>query len=318
MEITGRDEEAGARPEAEALTSERRQLANLAYRLLGSLTEAEDAVQEAYARWFAQPVDRRTAVANPAAWLTTVVSRICLDQLRSARVRRERYVGEWIPEPVPARAEWGALSDGSTAADPADHITLDESVEMAFLVVLDAMTPAERVAFMLHDVFRVPFDEVAEIVGRTPGACRELASSGRRRVAAARAGSAGARRRSAIVGEFRRAWQAKDVDALVRILDPSVIASADGGGRAMASPTPVQGHRQVAEFLVQLADLADRLDLRERTVNGQPGLVAMSGSQVLTVYAFDIDESHIRHIWAIRNPDKLRAWSSGRPRSPRA
>ncbi|MBY8344028.1 RNA polymerase sigma factor SigJ [Streptomyces sp. KC 17012] len=311
MDSTGGNEGALARgDEDEPLMSERRNLANLAYRLLGSLTEAEDAVQEAYARWFAQPAERRTAVANPAAWLNTVVSRICMDQLRSARMRRERYVGEWIPEPLPARAEWSALSHGSTATDPADHITLDESVEMAFLVVLDSMTPAERVAFMLHDVFRVPFNEVAEIVGRTPGACRELASSGRRRVAAARTREAGAPGRSAIVGEFRQAWQAKDVDALVRLLDPSVVAIADGGGRAMASPVPVQGHLRVAEFLVHLAELAGRLDLLERTVNGQPGLVAVNGGQVLTVYAFDIGEDRIRRIWAIRNPDKLRSWGS--------
>jgi hypothetical protein len=176
--------------------------------------------------------------------------------------------------------------------------------------VLDAMTPAERVAFMLHDVFRVPYNEVAEIVGRAPGACRQLASSGRRRVAAARTGGAGARRRSAIVGEFRQAWQAKDVDALVRLLDPSVVAIGDGGGRAMALPVPLQGHRQVAEFLVRLADLAGRLDLLERTVNGQPGLVAVNGSQVLTVYAFDVEDSRIRRVWAIRNPDKLRSWGS--------
>ncbi|MDQ0787918.1 RNA polymerase sigma factor (sigma-70 family) [Streptomyces sp. B3I7] len=310
MDITGGNEDAPAHLADERLMAERRNLANIAYRLLGSLTEAEDAVQEAYTRWFAQPVERRDAIANPAAWLTTVVSRICMDQLRSARMRRERYVGEWIPEPLPARAEWSELSHGSTARDPADDITLDESVEMAFLVVLDSMTPAERVAFMLHDVFRVPFNEVAEIVGRTPGACRELASSGRRRVAAARTRGVRARRRSAIVGEFRQAWQAKDVDALVRLLDPSVVAIADGGGRAMASPVPVQGHLRVAELLVHLAGLAGRLDLLERTVNGQPGLVAVNGSEVLTVYAFDIDESRIRRIWAIRNPDKLQSWGS--------
>lgn len=308
MENTDGNDGAPAGPGDEPLLSERRNLANLAYRLLGSLTEAEDAVQEAYARWFAQSAERRAAVTNPAAWLTTVVSRVCMDQLRSARLRRERYVGEWIPEPVPARAEWPGMSHGSTARDPADHITLDESVEMAFLVVLDSMTPAERVAFMLHDVFRVPFNEVAEIVGRTPGACRELASSGRRRVAAARTGGARARQRSVVVGEFRQAWQAKDMDALVRLLDPSVVAVADGGGRVAASPTPLRGHLQVAEFLVRLAGLAGRLDLRERTVNGQPGLVAMDGDQVLSVYAFDIEESRILRIWAVRNPDKLRPW----------
>lgn len=306
MKITGRDGEPPVRPDGDLFDSERGVLANVAYRLLGSLTEAEDAVQEAYARWFALSEARREGIASPGAWLTTVVSRICLDQLRSARVRRERYVGAWIPEPLPVRAEWSGLSLGSTADDPADHITLDESVEMAFLVVLDAMTPAERVAFMLHDVFRVPFREVAEIVGRTPGACRELASAGRRRVAAARSRGAGAPRRAAIVRDFRRAWQAKDVDALVKLLDPSIVAVADGGGRAMASPVPVRGPEAVAEFLVRLAGLAGRLDLVERTVNGQLGLVAMKGGNVLTVYAFGIDDDHIQRIWAIRNPDKLR------------
>lgn len=169
MKITGGRDEPTARPDDHLLEPERRALANVAYRLLGSLTEAEDAVQEAYTRWLSLPEARRDAISSPGAWLTTVVSRICLDQLRSARVRRERYVGEWIPEPLPVRAEWSELPLGSMARDPADHITLDESVEMAFLVVLDSMTPAERVAFMLHDVFRVPFGEVAEIVGRTPG-----------------------------------------------------------------------------------------------------------------------------------------------------
>ncbi|MFI6660652.1 RNA polymerase sigma factor SigJ [Streptomyces sp. NPDC050523] len=309
MKTTGGRHQPPARPDDQVLESERRALANVAYRLLGSLTEAEDAVQEAYTRWFALPETRREAISSPGAWLTTVVSRICLDQLRSARVRRERYVGEWIPEPLPVRAEWSELSLGSVANDPADHITLDESVEMAFLVVLDSMTPAERVAFMLHDVFRVPFSEVAGIVGRTPGACRELASAGRRRVAAARNRGAPAPRRAAIVRDFRQAWQAKDVDALVRLLDPSVVAVADGGGRAMASPVPVQGRQAVAEFLVRLAGLADRLDLLERTVNGQPGLVAMKDHDVLTVYAFDIDGDHIQRIWAIRNPDKLRPWA---------
>ena len=150
-------------PGLHAVMSERRQLINLAYRLLGSLADAEDVVQETYARWYAMTPRQQEAIASPGAWLTTVAGRVCLDQLRSARVRRERYVGQWIPEPLPERAEWAG------AADPADRITLDESVTMAFLVVLEAMTPAERVAFVLHDVFRYSFAEVAVIVGRTPG-----------------------------------------------------------------------------------------------------------------------------------------------------
>lgn len=158
-------------PAPSVIAGERRRLINLAYRLLGSLAEAEDAVQETYARWYAMPRRRQEAVESPAAWLTTVAGRICLDVLGSARVRREAYVGAWIPEPLPDRTEWfsgRAVGAGAESADPADQITLDESVDMAFLVVLEAMTPAERVAFILHDVFRYPFAEIAEIVDRTP------------------------------------------------------------------------------------------------------------------------------------------------------
>src|SRR5690348_3713760 len=156
--------------------SERRQLINLAYRMLGSLADAEDAVQETYARWYALSPEQQAAIESPGAWLSKVASRVCLDMLGSARARRERYVGEWLPEPIPAPEE---------SADPADRVTLDESVNMAFLVVLESMTPAERVAFILHDVFRYPFADVADIVGRSPAACRQLATSARRRIRAA-------------------------------------------------------------------------------------------------------------------------------------
>src|SRR6185437_8336589 len=140
-----------------------RQLINLAYRLLGSLAEAEDAVQEAYARWYGLSPQRQQAIESPGAWLTTVASRICLDLLRSARSRHERYPGAWLPEPLPEPAEWGsggpAGATAGSAGDPADRVTLDESVSMAFLVVLESMTPAERVAFVLHDVFCYSFAE---------------------------------------------------------------------------------------------------------------------------------------------------------------
>jgi RNA polymerase sigma-70 factor (ECF subfamily) len=164
-------------PGLSAIMSERRQLINLAYRLMGSLADAEDVVQETYARWYAMSRQQQQAIESPGAWLTTVASRICLDLLGSARARRERYVGEWIPEPLPEPAEWASGQPGGATADPADRVTLDESVTMAFLVVLESMTPAERVALVLHDVFRYSFAEVAGIVGRTPGACRQLASS---------------------------------------------------------------------------------------------------------------------------------------------
>src|SRR5271166_2837259 len=199
--------------------SERRQLINLAYRLLGSLAEAEDAVQETYARWYAMSRQQQEAIESPGAWLTTVASRICLDLLGSARARRERYVGEWIPEPLPDPAEWIRGRPGGTPADPADRVTLDESVSMAFLVVLETMTPAERVALILHDVFGYSFAEVAHITGRTAAACRQLASSARRRIRVSQPPVTPTASQAIIVRDFKRAWEAKDIDALMGLLD---------------------------------------------------------------------------------------------------
>jgi RNA polymerase sigma-70 factor (ECF subfamily) len=247
-------------------------------------------------------------IENPAAWLTKVASRICLDQLRSARARRERYVGEWIPEPLPESTEWHTGPSGS--ADPADRVTLDESVSMAFLVVLDAMTPAERVAFILHDVFRYPFPEVAEIVGRTPAACRQLASSARRRVREAEHPAAPSARRAELIREFKAAWEATDITALVNLLDPEVTAVADGGGIVSASLEPVRGGVDVAQYFADLPVFRLGRTLLERTVNGQPGLVIQFEGVTETVIAFDVAGDHITNIWAIRNPEKLNPWQS--------
>ncbi|MBB5786369.1 RNA polymerase sigma factor SigJ [Jiangella mangrovi] len=301
-------------PSLKAIMSERRQLINLAYRLLGSLADAEDVVQETYTRWYAMSEERRDAVETPAAWLTTVASRICLDLLGSARVRRESYVGDWIPEPVPDRTEWsGGPSSGATAepADPADRVTLDESISMAFLVVLDAMTPAERVAFVLHDVFRYPFAEVADVVGRSPAACRQLASSARRRIRDAQPSAAAvttSTRRAELVRDFKEAWAAKDIQALVGLLDPSATAVADGGGLVTALG-PVDGGAQIARALVELLEGAPELTMLERTVNGQPGLVLQEDRVTATVLAFDVAGDRITHVWAVRNPEKLRPWT---------
>ena len=201
------------RPDAglSAIISERRQLINLTYRLLGSLAEAEDAVQETYARWYAMSREQQESIESPGAWLTTVASRICLNLLGSARARRETYVGDWIPEPLPEPGERiGGGPGGGAAVDPADRVTLDESVSMAFLVVLESMTPAERVALILHDVFRYSFAEVAEIVGRTPAACRQLASSARRRLSASSlAPPPPAANQARVIRAFKAAWEAQ-------------------------------------------------------------------------------------------------------------
>ena len=302
----------GPDPGLTAVMGERRQLINLAYRLLGSLADAEDVVQETYARWYAMSGRQQDAIESPGAWLTTVASRICLDLLGSARARRERYVGEWIPEPLPEPAEWPGGQPGGTTPDPADRVTLDESVSMAFLVVLESMTPAERVAFVLHDVFRYSFAEVGQIVGRTPAACRQLASSGRRRVRASQAQPAQAPRQARLVSDFKRAWEAKDINALIGLLDPGATVTADGGGLVSAHLRPIEGAEQIARYLVDLASRASgNLTFLERTVNGQPGLVAQQDAVTVTVFAFDVPGDRITRIWAVRNPGKLRPWTTG-------
>ncbi|MFS8096889.1 RNA polymerase sigma factor SigJ [Lentzea alba] len=282
----------------DATLGERRHLINLAYRLLGTLAEAEDAVQEAYARWYALSEQQQSAIASPGAWLTTVTSRICLDVLGSARVRRERYVGQWIPEPLP-----------DPAADPADRVTLDESVTMAFLVALESMTPAQRVALVLHDVYRYSFAEVAEITGRTPGACRELASSARRRVSASKPPAAPAVRQVEVVRDFKNAWEAQDITALVGLLDPTAIFTADGGGLVATALDPIEGGAQIAQFLIAVATtVPGDFTMLERTVNGRPGLLIQQDGVTSSVYAFDFADDRITRVWAVRNPEKLRSW----------
>jgi len=297
-------------PIAETVAQERPRLTNLAYRLLGSLTDAEDAVQEAYARWFALISDQRDEIASPGAWLSTVTSRICLDVLGSARQRRERYVGEWVPEPVLPRGDWvGGRATGTGPPDPADQITLDESVSMAFLVVLEAMRAAERVAFVLHDVFRYPFAEVGEIVGRTPAACRQLASSARRRLRDSGAEPAALEDRdaraeqAAVVARFRRAWQTGDLDGLLQVLTEDAVTITDGGGKVRAQVGPVTGGTRVAEFL--LARRPDGLAVLEAPVNGRAGLVVQRDGVTVMAVAFAVVGERIRHIWAVLNPDKL-------------
>ena len=302
----------GSDPLLNAIMSERGQLLNVAYRLLGSLTEAEDAVQEAYARWYAMSRDQQDAIASPGAWLTTVASRICLDVLGSARARRERYVGEWVPEPLPTPTTWTtAGAAGGSPVDPADRVTLDESVNMAFLVVLESMTPAERVAFILHDVFHYPFADIAEIVGRTPAACRQLASSARHRIDDAQGPTTPSDQQARLVRGFKQAWDSMDIDALVQLLDPSATVIADGGGLASAVLRPLEGAEQIARYYINLARRKPGMTMHETVVNGQPGLIGQEDGVVVTVYAFAMSGARIKQIWAVRNPEKLHPWREG-------
>lgn len=285
-------------------------LMGVAYRMTGSVGDAENAVQDAYARWYGLTAARRAEVRSPTAWLVRVVSRLCLDLLGSARARRERYVGEWLPEPLPGGSPWTSHGpDGDT--DPADRVVLDDSVTMALLVVLDTMTPAERVVFVLHDVFAYPFADVAEIVDRSPAACRQLASSARRRVRTRAGRSANLAEHERVVDALRDAWQAGDVAGLLRVLDPDVVAVADGGGVVGAPPEPAEGAPAVARFLLDVHRRQPDLRLTTTTVNGRPGLVARapSGRLLAVVATANGPDGPIRRIWAIRNPDKLTAWT---------
>jgi len=195
-----------------------------------------------------------------------------------------------------------------------DRVTLDESVNMAFLVVLESMTPAERVVFILHDVFGYPFAEIAEIaeiVGRTPTACRQLATSARRRIRASQAPATATAQQASIVRAFKQAWLAGDIDALIGLLDPDATVIADDGGLVSVWLHRVEGGRQIARLVVDFAGRASDLTLLERTVNGQPGLVAQQVGVTVTVMAFDIADGRIKHIWAVVNPEKLRPWTTG-------
>jgi RNA polymerase sigma-70 factor (ECF subfamily) len=254
---------------------------------------------------------QQQGIESPAAWLTKVTGRICLDLLGSARVRRERYVGGWLPEPLPDHTEWLSEPHPAVADDPADQVTLDESVSMAFLVVLESMTPAERVAFVLHDVFGYPFADVAEIVGRTPAACRKLASSARHRIHAARTPVGPRAHQAGIVRDFKRAWEAKDIGALIRLLDPDAMMMTDGGGLATAALRPIQGREKVARYALGVADKTADVTILERNVNGQPGLVVQQADATVSVVAFTVTGNRITRIWAVRNPEKLRSWPTG-------
>jgi RNA polymerase sigma-70 factor (ECF subfamily) len=177
--------------------------------------------------------------------------------------------------------------------------------------MLDSMTPAERVAFILHDVFRYSFAEVAEIVGRTPAASRQLASSARRRIRAAQPPAAPTSGQAGIVRNFKQALEAGDIDALLNLLDPDATVIADGGGLVSTALHPIEGATQIARSLIRLARRLRKLTILERSVNGQPGLVVQRDGVTVTVLAFQVESDRIAHIWAVRNPNKLRSWTAG-------
>jgi len=287
----------GRAAEFEAL---RPRLLRVAYATLGSRAEAEDVVQEAWLR-----LARADAggIRDLGAWLTTVVGRLALDALGTARARRERYYGEWLPEPVV-----------DETADPADRVTLDEQVSLAMLRVLESLSPGERTAFVLHDVFGHSFDEVAEAVGRTPQAARQLASRARRHVEAGRPRFPATRdEQREVVSAFMAAALEGDVDGLLAVLDPEVTLRADGGGRVPTVRQPLHGAARVAQTLAGFARMQTGHG-RVVDVNGAPGLLVETTGGERSVFAFTVDGGRITAIDIVRNPDKLeRVPGSGRP-----
>jgi RNA polymerase sigma-70 factor, ECF subfamily len=276
----------------EAFAALRPHLERVAYSTLGSRAEAEDVVQEAWLRL--QRTDPGE-IRDLRAWLVTVVGRLALDALGSARARRERYVGEWLPEPV-------------VDADPADRVTLDDEVSLALLRVLERLSPAERTAFVLHDVFGYEFTEVADAVGRTPQATRQLASRARRHVEGERPRfPASPQQQREVVEAFAQATAGGDVDRLLALLDPEVVLRSDGGGRVSAARRPVEGAPKVAHMLVTLARKnAEGAHHALVAVNGLPGLLVERGED-RSVFAFTVDGGRITAIDIVRNPEKLGA-----------
>ncbi|WP_147796314.1 RNA polymerase sigma factor SigJ [Cellulomonas sp. Y8] len=293
--------------------AERRRLLAIGYRMLGTLAEAEDAVQETYVRWYRMTDAERAAVRNPQGWLTRVMSRVCLDVLGSARARRERYVGEWLPEPVPADLFSGVAGRSPAPADgdPADRVSLDEEVSTALLVVMEAMTPAERVAFVLHDVFALPFDEIAAVVGRSPAAVRQLATSARRRVRAHDADPGrGTREHDEVLAAFVAAAAGGDLAALTGLLDPSVTLRADGGGVVSAARRPVLGVDHVARFLLGIVRKRPSAVLAARRTGDGLAFALEDGGQVQALVNARVRGGLITDLWLQVNPGKLTTWSA--------
>jgi RNA polymerase sigma factor (sigma-70 family) len=275
---------------AERFERNRAHLRAVAYRMLGSQGEADDALQDSWLR-----VSRAGAedVQNIGGWLTTVVARVCLDMLRARRSRREEPLGLQFAEPA-------AADDGG--GDPEGELLLADSIGLALLIVLEALTPAERVAFVLHDMFAVPFEDVGDIVGRSPAAARQLASRARRRVQGADpVGDVDLRRQREIVDAFLAASRAGDLEGLIAVLDPDVVMRSDATGSAMGAESELPGSDAVVARFSGGARV-----LRPALLGGMPGLLWTQGGQVRVAFGFTIAQERIVRIDLIADPDRLR------------
>jgi len=296
MHVTESNREDVTMTDRDLLTEEfeehRARLRAVAYRMLGSPSEAEDAVQEAWLRLNRSDPD---AIANLPGWLTAVVARVSLDMLRTRRARHEDYVGTWLPEPVVA------VESGD---DPEHEALLADSVGLALLVVLEQLAPAERLAFVLHDMFAVPFEEIATIIDRTPAASRQLASRARRRVQGAPAVEADLGRQRELVDAFLAASREGDFEALVAVLDPDVVFHADTGGVPPLARPPIVGAEKVANNVLARGRPFARF-ARPAIVNGAAGLVVAPAGRPMAVVGFTVADQRIVEIDIIADPEKL-------------
>lgn len=277
----------------------RRSLTGLAYQMLGSFSDAQDVVQEAYLRW-----RQANGITHPGAWLRQVTTRLCLDQLKSARARREIYVGPWLPEPV--------LEEAGAWTDPTQDGALDLSVGL--MLALERLSPLERAAFLLHDIFEMDFTAIGEAIGRSPQACRQLASRARAHVRSGRPRFVvPVEEGDRIVEAFRRAAETGDTKALAALLAEDTVLISDGGGKASAALNPVHGAAKVARFVVGVERKWPRSVLgRPVRINGAPGFVSVDTDGTLQATALDLrSDGRIQAIHIVRNPDKLR-WVAAR------
>ncbi|MDP9371483.1 MAG: RNA polymerase sigma-70 factor [Chloroflexota bacterium] len=289
---------------AEAFDRHRPLLFAIAYRMLGSVMDAEDLVQETFLRWQRAVEDGADGVRSPKAFLSAVITNLCIDHLRSARVQREQYVGPWLPEPLVTERE----------LDVADAAALGESVSLAFLTLLERLTPVERAVFLLHDVFAYDFAEIAPLVGKSAANCRQLARRARAHIAAGRPRfDPSAERRERLTRQFVRACADGDLPALLATLADDITLWSDGGGKVNAARKPIHGADKVTRFLLGILRQAPPgMVVRPAPINGQPGFITYLDGRPYNALALDIVDGRIAAIWIVVNPDKLRALTDPR------
>jgi RNA polymerase sigma-70 factor, ECF subfamily len=278
---------------------------SIAYRMLGSAMEAEDIVQEAYLRYQAISPE---AIRSPKAFLSTVVTRLCLNQLESARTKREAYIGPWLPEPVLTGAE-DATALNTLSPSPSQQTELHESISLAFLILLEQLTPVERAVFLLREVFDYAYAEIAEILEKDEAACRQLFSRAKQHIAEHRPRfKATPEQHRQLLSQFMRAVSAGELEGLMTLLSDDVTMWADGGGKARGAATqPLHGRAAVARFvLASTRFLTSNYQAEIALVNGQPAAILRVGHQAVIIIAIEGDSDHVREIRVIGNPDKLR------------